>query len=124
MSVIAATLAVALLSGLGWLQALVAVGRPHGRFVWGGSHDVLPRRLRAGSAISVPIYAAIAVTLLWRSGVFGLPSRAVVIATWVLVGYFALAIVMNAISRSRAERLVMTPVCAVLTLCSLALATA
>ena len=39
-----------------------------------------------------------------------------------LAGFFALGIVMNAISRSRSERLVMTPVVALLAACCLAVA--
>ena len=41
---------------------------------------------------------------------------------WVLTGYFALGVVLNAISRSRPERLVMTPVAVVLTVVCLRLA--
>ena len=37
------------------------------------------------------------------------------VATWVLTAYFALGIVMNGISRSKPERLVMTPTVLVLT---------
>ena len=43
-------------------------------------------------------------------------------AIWVLTGYFALGIVLNAISRSRPERLVMTPVVLLLAACCLVLA--
>ena len=46
----------------------------------------------------------------------------VVIATWVLFAYFALGIVMNAISRSPAERWTMTPTCLVLAACTLVVA--
>lgn len=124
MSLAAATVAVILLVALAVLQVLVAAGRPYGRLVWGGGHEVLPRSLRAGSALAVPVYAAIAVALVWRAGVLGPPPRPVVVATWALMAYFALGIAVNAISRSRAERLVMTPVCVVLTVCSLVLASA
>lgn len=41
----------------------------------------------------------------------------------VLVGYFAPGTALNAISRSRPERLVMTPLCVLLTACALVVAT-
>jgi len=40
------------------------------------------------------------------------------ITSWVLTGYFALGIVLNGISRSKPERLVMTPTVLVLTACT------
>ena len=49
-------------------------------------------------------------------------SAFVRVATWVLVGYFVLGIGMNAISRSRPERAVMTPVCVILAVASLVIA--
>jgi hypothetical protein len=53
-----------------------------------------------------------------------LPRAFVDVALWVLVGYFALGILMNAASRSRPERLVMTPVALLLAAGCLALALA
>jgi hypothetical protein len=121
--VVAATTAVVVLAALAVLQVLVASGRPLGRFVWGGQHDVLPRRLRVGSAVSLLVYAAIAVVLLWRSTAAPPVPGALTVTVWVLAGYFALGVALNAVSRSRSERLVMTPVCVVLTACSVVVAT-
>jgi hypothetical protein len=44
------------------------------------------------------------------------------VVTWVLAGYFALGVLMNAISRSKPERAVMTPVALVLAAAYLVLA--
>lgn len=123
MSVVAAVLATAVLAGVAVFQVLGASGRPVGRFLWGGQHRVLPRRLRVGSAVSVPVYALMALLLLSRAGaVPGGQSGFVVVGAWVLFGYFALGVVMNGISRSRPERAVMTPACVVLAATSLAIA--
>jgi hypothetical protein len=122
--VVAAAVAVVVLAGLAVLQLMVASGRPLGRFVWGGQHDVLPRRWRVGSAVSVLVYAAIAVVLLWRATTTAPVPGAVTVAVWVLAGYFALGVALNGLSRSRSERLVMTPVCVALTACSVLVATA
>ncbi len=119
---IAAGVMALVLAALAVLQVLVAAGRPYGRLVWGGQHETLPRTLRIGSVISVGLYAAMALVAIARAGAFGMPGTGIVVAAWVLVGYFALGILMNGISRSRPERAVMTPVCAVLAACSLVLA--
>lgn len=62
----AAAVVVVVLGPLGVLQVLVASGAPLGRFVWGGGHDVLPARLRVGSAASVAAYAGMAVVVFDR----------------------------------------------------------
>ncbi len=81
----------------------------------GGSHDVLPLRLRVGSAISIGLYGLFAVVVLDRAEITGLlPDAVVDVAIWVLVGYFALGILLNGISRSKPERNVMTPTVLVL----------
>lgn len=116
----AAVLAAVVLGGLGVLQVLVAAGRPHGRLVWGGRHEVLPRRMRIASGLSVPVYAAIAVLLIVRAA--GPAASAVDAAAWGIAGYFALGIAVNGISRSRAERMVMTPTCALLAACAFVVA--
>jgi hypothetical protein len=120
----AAILATVVFAALAVLQLLVAAGKPYGRLVWGGAHRVLPTKLRIGSMIAVALYAAFTLVLLDRSGllsVFGAgPIR--VIAAWVLVAYLATGIFLNAISRSKPERLTMTPVTAVLAACALVIA--
>ena len=110
-----AVLAVVVLAGLAAFQALLVAGQPLGRFAWGGQHAVLPTGLRVGSAVSIPLYAGFAVLILCAAGALAmLPEGFVGVAIWVLTGYFALGIAMNAISRSRPERLVMTPTVLVL----------
>jgi hypothetical protein len=100
---------------LGAFQLALAAGAPLGRFAWGGQHRVLPTRLRIGSVVSILVYAVI-VLLTWsRVGVIDLFPRVVSeVGMWVVFGYFALGIVMNALSRSKPERFTMTPVCLVL----------
>ena len=113
----------ALLGCLAVFQLLLAGGAPLGRYAWGGQNEVLPHRLRIGSAVSVVLYGVFALLMLQAAhAVSVLPSGAAGVALWVLTGYFALGIAMNAASRSRPERLVMTPVVAVLTALCLVLA--
>jgi hypothetical protein len=73
--------------------------------------------------ISIGLYALFAVLILQAAGsVAVLPERLVDVAIWVLAGFFAIGIVMNAVSRSRPERLVMTPVVLLLAAICLVLA--
>ena len=120
---IAAGVSLLLLAGLAVFQGTLVAGLPLGRFAWGGQHEVLPPRLRAGSAVSIVLYAVFAVLILEAAGALELlPDGVVAVAIWVLAGYFLLGIGMNAVSRSRPERLVMTPVVALLAASCLALA--
>jgi hypothetical protein len=115
MTEIAAIAACVVLAALAVFQAALIAGAPIGRFAWGGQHDVLPPRLRSGSAFSILLYIVFAIVILERAGLVTLFGAAFAqTAGWVLFGYFVLGIVMNAISRSRPERNVMVPVCVLL----------
>ena len=125
MTTVALIILLVLLGALAVLQLALAAGAPLGRYAWGGQHDgALPARLRIGSAVSIVIYALIAVVALERAGVIDLIPGEVVetVAMWVIAVYFALGIVMNGISRSKPERYTMTPVVIVLTAASVILA--
>ena len=66
--------------------------------------------MRAGSVISIAIYALIAVIALDRAGVIEfVPDIVSTVGMWVIFAYFALGIVLNAISKSKPERAVMVP---------------
>ncbi|WP_299955625.1 hypothetical protein [uncultured Modestobacter sp.] len=120
----AAILAVVVLAALAVLQALLAAGRPYGQLAWGGQHRVLPRRLRIGSAVSIALYAVFGWVLVRAAVEAPTAGRALEVAVWVLTGYFVLGVLVNAASRSRPERAVMTPVCLVLAACCLVVALA
>ncbi|MGY1827189.1 hypothetical protein [Blastococcus sp. SYSU DS0541] len=121
----ATVLACALLAGLAAFQVALAAGRPWGRFAWGGQHEVLPTGLRVGSAVSVVLYALFAVVILQAAGlVTAVPAAVGDVGIRVLTGYFALGILLNGISRSRSERVVMTPLVLVLAACCLVVARA
>jgi hypothetical protein len=115
---LAAVVVCVLLAGLAVFQLLLAAGRPLGRFAWGGQHEVLPRGLRIASAISVVVYAVIA----WLLGRAAADPTGAGPWPWILTGYFALGVLMNGLSRSRPERLVMTPIALVLACCCLVVA--
>lgn len=99
-------------------QVALACGAPIAHFAWGGAHTVLPKRLRIASLSSILLYVFFAGILLEKAGVTELISndKLVSISMWVVTLYFFVGILMNALSRSKPERLVMTPVAALLAL--------
>ena len=119
-----ALLFAAILAALAVFQGALVAGAPLGEYAWGGQHRVLPRRLRIGSVISIALYAVFAVVAFAKAGVADLfPGTPVVdVAMWVIAAYLVLGIAMNAMSRSRKERLVMTPIVLVLSGLAIALA--
>ncbi len=105
-------------------QIALALGAPLGRFAWGGQYRVVPSRLRIGSLISVVIYALIAVLAWDRVRAIDLaPDVVAQVGMWIVFAYFALGILMNAISRSKPERNTMVPVSIVLAVLSFLIAT-
>ncbi len=119
MIVFAAVVAVVLLAALAVFQVALAVGAPLGHLAWGGQYRVLPSRLRVGSAVSTALYAVFAVVI-WAAA--SRSSGVAEVGIWVLTAFFGIGVLMNAISRSRPERLLMTPVVLVLAVCCLAIA--
>jgi hypothetical protein len=116
MVTVAAVLACLVLGALAVFQVLLVLGAPLGRFAWGGQHRVLPTPLRAGSVVSIVIYALLATVVLARADLVSLavPAGVVRTATWVVVTYLLLGAALNLASRSKPERAVMSPVTAVL----------
>lgn len=120
---VAALVGVVVLGCLAVFQVSLIAGAPLGRFAWGGQHAVLPTALRIGSAVSLVLYGLFAALILQVAGALDVLQRGVAdVAIWVLTGYFAVGVLMNAASRSRRERLVMTPVALVLAVVCLVLA--
>ncbi|WP_164700843.1 hypothetical protein [Modestobacter sp. KNN46-3] len=120
---VAAVVGVVLLGCLAVFQVSLIGGAPLGRFAWGGQHVVLPTALRIGSAVSLVLYGLFAALILQVAGALDVLPRGVAdVAIWVLTAYFAVGVLMNAVSRSVPERLVMTPVALALAVVCLVLA--
>lgn len=105
-------------------QLALVAGAPWGRFAWGGQHEgALPARLRVGSVVSSVLYVLFGLVALDRSGVLvWLPAGVSQVAMWVVFAILAFGTVMNAISRSKPERFVMTLVALVLAILALVVA--
>jgi len=120
----AAILAVVLLGVITLFQLALAGGAPWGRAAYGGVWPgVLPKGMRINSLVfGLVIYPVIILYVLDAGGLLEsswLPVSSVVM--WVLVVFFAIGMVMNAISRSKIERL-WAPVSLLLTISTIILA--
>lgn len=121
---IATFTALLILAALTIFQFLLVTGAPLGKFAWGGSYKILPKKLRIASTLSIIIYVVIAALIASRVNLLSVVRDASIltIGMWVLFVYFLSGVVLNAISRSKYERLTMTPVCIILSGCLLILA--
>jgi hypothetical protein len=120
---LAALLFCVLLIALVAFQVALIAGAPIGHLAWGGQDRVLPKSKRVGSASSIVIYALIGWVALARIGaVWPGETTFIIVAMWVITAYLALGIVLNAISRSTPERLVMMPTATVLAVLALLIA--
>ena len=93
-------------------QIALIAGAPIGKFAWGGMNNILPVKLRVASIVSIVLYILFTIFILSKSGLLPLITSPVLIdvSMWVIAAYFVLGIGLNAISRSKKERMMMTPV--------------
>lgn len=121
-----AVLVAILFIGLCAFQLLLALGAPLGRYAWGGSHVVLPTKLRLSSLLSIFLYLIFIGFILSKAGIIELVSNQQILngGMWGITGYLFLGIFMNAISRSTKERIVMTPLVCILAILFLLVALA
>lgn len=112
MTEILAFIACAILFGLTVFQVLLIAGAPLGKFAWGGAHTILPTKLRISSFISIILYGIFAIIILSRTDSLRILESENILngGIWTLTVYFFIGTLMNAISRSKYERMVMTPV--------------
>ena len=122
-----AAIAAAVLCGVNVaFQLALAAGAPWGRAAYGGQNPgVLPVRLRVSSVIGAVVSVLVALTVLRRAGLAvwaPVPDAWLPVAAWVVVGVFALSVLLNAITRSRVERAIWLPVTLVLLASSIVVA--
>ncbi len=110
--IIAAVIGLFILISLSVFQLLLALGYPLGEFAWGGQHKILPKKLRVASIFSIVLYIVFTLFLVSKAGIVSIipDSPLLTIGMWVFTSYFILGIFMNAISRSKKERALMTPI--------------
>jgi hypothetical protein len=111
-------------AGVVAFQIALALGAPWGRYAMGGAFPGrLPPAMRAAAVVQAVLIALLAVAVLSEAGLL-LPDLAIALPwlAWVAVVVSALAVVLNAISRSSGERRLWVPVACVLFVSSLLVA--
>ncbi|MES2935334.1 MAG: hypothetical protein V4805_17815 [Pseudomonadota bacterium] len=123
-AIIASILAGCVLTIVAAFQVLLALAMPFGNAAWGGTHRVLPPHLRLASVISVVPLALAVWIVLASTGVATSPWQPATLraGTWFGFAIFALSTVGNIFSKSRIERMVMTPIACVCSVCFLIVA--
>lgn len=111
---VAGSVAAVLYLALAAFQLALAVGAPWGRAAYGGQHPAaVPTRLRVSSAVATVVWTAVALVVARRAGLelwTPLPDDWLPVTVWVVVALDLIAIVLNAITRSRIERAIWLPV--------------
>lgn len=111
-----------MMGGVALFQLLLALGFPYGHIAWGGQHKgVLPTSLRIGSAIAALLFIFSILVVLSKVNILNIfPEVFEKYYMWFITTYFVLGTIMNAISRSKVERL-WAPYSAVMLILSLRL---
>ena len=101
------------------LSVLIVCGLPLGELTMGGQHKVFPKRLRFLLLGQLVLQVFFAVILLQTGGLIPLwfSARATRVVCIVLAAYLTLNTLMNAVSKSKKERCLMTPLSLATALC-------
>ncbi len=120
----AAWVAAAVFALMAVFQLLLAIGVPWGRLAWGGEYSSLPAKFRFASFLSALLFAFGIAAVLDRAHIENFFDRPDIIAivVWAYAGLFALSTIGNLLSRSTAEKRVMTPVAIILVITCVAVA--
>ncbi|TLS53195.1 hypothetical protein FE782_07485 [Paenibacillus antri] len=109
---IAAGLFVVITVGIAGFQLLLFLGYPLAAYSWGGAHEgVLPPRLRRMSLLSAPLLLAMGAVMLVHTNLIeiGIPLPTEILV-WAITAFLGLSTLGNLASRSKKEKLVMTPI--------------
>jgi hypothetical protein len=101
------------------LYVLLALGLPLGAFAMGGRYKILPVNLRIATAVSILVQLFAILVLLQLGNIFsiGLPENIAKGFGYFFGAYLVVNTLGNAVSKSKEERLIMTPLSAVVAFC-------
>ncbi len=116
---IAATIAVVLFTGMSIFQLLLVLGLPYGRLAYGGKYEKLPFKMKIISLIGIVIFIFASLSVLERAEIIIIFNNLmfVTVFVWIIAVYLAFITFMNAISKSKWEKLIMTPISLTLAIC-------
>ncbi len=116
---IAAIIAVVIFVVISVFQLLLALGLPLGKLAYGGKYEKLPTNMRIMSLVAIGIFALGSISVLERAGIITIFNNPIftLIVVWVIAIYSAFNTLLNAISKSKQEKLIMTPLSLILSIC-------
>jgi hypothetical protein len=108
---IAAIISAAIFVGLAVFQVLLSLGFPLGEAAMGGYHKVFPKKLRIASGVSAIILLFMGFVFLQHAEVISIGFNFIStnVLVWVFTVYLGLNTVANLVSKSKKERIIMTP---------------
>ena len=116
---IAAIIAVVIFVVISVLQLLLALGLPLGKLAYRGKYEKLPTNMRIMSLVAIGIFALGSISMLERAGIITIFNNPIftLVVVWVIAIYLAFNTLLNAISKSKPEKLIMTPLSLILSIC-------
>ena len=116
---IAAIIAVIIFAVISVFQLLLALGLPLGKLAYGGKYEKLPTNMRIMSLVAIGIFALGSISVLERAGIIIIFNNPifVLVVVWVIAVYLAFNTLLNAISKSKQEKVIMTPLSLILAIC-------
>lgn len=117
--IITAIIATILFAMMSIFQLLLALGLPLGKAAYGGKYEKLPTNLRIVSLIAIGIFVFATIIVLERAEIITIFNNTLLsaIAIWILTGYSTLNVLMNAVSKSKWEKRIMTPLSLIIAVC-------
>jgi hypothetical protein len=115
---LAAVLAAIGFAAISIFQFALAAGAPWGHAAWGGADAHLSTAQRIASGVSVVVYAAAALIVLGRAGIWraGSDARLFRWGTWFFAVAMAIGALLNFASQSRWENFIWGPLALVLSI--------
>jgi len=116
---IAAIIAIVLFTGMSIFQLLLVLGLPLGRLAYGGKYEKLPSKMKITSLIGIVIFIFASLSVLERAEIITIFNNLmfVTVFVWIIAVYLAFNTLMNVISKSKWEKLIMTPISLTLAIC-------
>lgn len=115
----AAIIAAVLFAVMGVFQLLLALGLPLGKLAYGGKYERLPTNMRIMSLVAIGIFALGSISVLERVGIIFIFNNPIftLVVVWILAVYLTFNTLTNAISKSKREKLIMTPLSLISAIC-------
>ncbi len=116
---IAAIITVVVFGVISVFQLLLALGLPLGKLAYGGKYEKLPTNMRIMSIVAIGIFALGAISVLEQAGIITVFNNPIftLVVVWIIAIYLAFNTLLNAISKSKQEKLIMTPLSLISAIC-------